>query len=97
MPHIVYTLRVILYAILILTDSALAIFIAIISAILGKRSNTNYYAGRTFCYVGGVIMGWKFVVEGEEYLWGHGAGEGEGSGHAGTGSGSSVMVGNHQR
>ena len=99
MAPLLFTLRLILYSITLLSVSFLAVFIGLISTILGKRLNTNYYVARTFYHVGGVIMGWKFEVEGEDYLWsvkglgGHESVEGV----AGEGGRSAVMVGNHQR
>lgn len=38
-------------------------------AILGKRMNTNYIVARTFFNVAGPLMGWKFIVDGEEHLF----------------------------
>jgi phosphatidylinositol glycan class A protein len=97
MAPLVYTFRVALYTTLLLSTSFFAILIASVGTILGKRVNVNYYVARTFYHVAGRIMGWRFVVEGEEYLWGHASSEGEGGGNVGKGGRSAVMVGNHQR
>lgn len=99
MAPLFFTFRLILYTITLLTVSFLAVVIGLIAALLGKRLNTNYYVARTFYYTAGLIMGWSFEVEGEEYLWSmKGVGGDEAvEGRAGEGGRSAVMVGNHQR
>ncbi|RXK38560.1 phosphatidylinositol glycan, class A [Tremella mesenterica] len=94
MPSIVFTLRVTLYTLLLLFVSFLAIFIAIISTLIGKRLSVNYYVARTFWHITGPLMGWKFEVQGEEHLWNVDIGDQAGS--ASKGGRSAVMVGNHQ-
>lgn len=99
MGTIIFRLRVTLYTITLLSVSLLAVFIGLFCTIIGKRLNTNYYVARTFWLTAGPIMGWKFIVEGEEYLWNLKEGEGGsgGEGVAGKTGRSAVMVGNHQR
>lgn len=94
MGTILFKIRLTIYTILLLSVSILAVFIGLCCTIVGKRLNTNYYVARTFCRVAGLVMGWKFIVEGEEYLWNS---SGEGGGTAGKNGRSAVMVGNHQR
>ncbi|WVQ80550.1 hypothetical protein IAT38_002655 [Cryptococcus sp. DSM 104549] len=94
MPHILYTLRLTLYTILLLSTSFLAVLIAIVCTLLGHRLNTNYYVARAFWHIAGPIMGWKFIVEGEEHLWNLEGGDG--AGQAGKKGRSMVMIGNHQ-
>jgi phosphatidylinositol glycan class A protein len=96
MQNIIYTFRVALYTVLLLGTSFFAILVALVATVLGKRLNTNFYVARTFYNVAARIMGWKFEVEGEEYLWGHASSAGEGGGNVGKGGRSAVMVGNHQ-
>ena len=94
---ILFKLRVALYTALLLLVSFIAVFEAILLTLCGKRLNTNYYVARSFFYIAGPIMGWNFVVEGEEHLWTlKGAGEGV-DGHAKDKGRSAVMLGNHQR
>nr|ODN79223.1 phosphatidylinositol glycan, class A [Cryptococcus depauperatus CBS 7841] len=92
MPQIVYTLRLILYSILLLSVSFLAVFIALLCTLTGHRLNTNYYVARTFWHIVGPAIGWKFHVEGEEHLWELP----DNGGKAAEGGRSMVMVGNHQ-
>jgi len=96
MPPLLFTLRVIVYTVLLLSVSFVSLFIALVSTILGKRLNTNYYVARTFYRVTGPIIGWKFEVEGEEYLWSLKHHGGQGAGDAREGGRSAVLVGNHQ-
>ncbi|WWC95939.1 hypothetical protein V866_002806 [Kwoniella sp. B9012] len=93
MANILFQLRLTLYAILLLLVSFFALIIGLVCTLTGRRLNTNYYVARTFYHVAGPILGWKFEVEGEEYLWKL---EGEGGGQAGKKGRSMVMVGNHQ-
>lgn len=95
---ILFKLRVTLYTVTLLAVSFLAVFEGIILSLVGKRLNTNYYVARSFWYIAGPIMGWKFEVEGEEYLWSLGEGvAAEGvSGDATKLGRSAVMLGNHQ-
>ncbi|WVR06222.1 hypothetical protein IAU60_003252 [Kwoniella sp. DSM 27419] len=93
MAPILFHLRVALYTITLLSVSFLALVIALGCTLVGHRLNTNYFVARTFYHLCGPIMGWKFEVEGEEYLW---KTEGEGGGQAGKKGRSAVMVGNHQ-
>ncbi|KAK8858442.1 hypothetical protein IAR55_002669 [Kwoniella newhampshirensis] len=96
MAPILFHLRVALYTITLLSVSFLAVFIGLICTLVGHRLNTNYFVARTFWHVAGPIMGWKFVVEGEEHLWNMESTGGEGEGQAGKKGRSAVMVGNHQ-
>ncbi|WWC88843.1 uncharacterized protein L201_003758 [Kwoniella dendrophila CBS 6074] len=93
MGKIIYNLRLTLYTILLLLVSFFALLIGLVCTLIGKRLNTNYYVARTFYNVAGPLIGWKFEVEGEDYLW---TLEGEGGGQAGKKGRSAVMVGNHQ-
>ena len=95
MPSFIFTFRLALYSITLISVSFLAVFIGVVSTLLGKRLNTNYYVARTFWHIAGPIMGWKFEVEGEEYLWR--MTELGNEGEAGVNGRSAVMVGNHQR
>ncbi|ORX40248.1 hypothetical protein BD324DRAFT_641151 [Kockovaella imperatae] len=95
MAKIVYTFRLALYTITLLLVSFLAVFIGIVCALLGQRVNTNYYVARSFWLIAGPIMGWKFQVEGEEYLWKQDGAEGF-NGVAGKNGRCAVMLGNHQ-
>ncbi|OCF43934.1 phosphatidylinositol glycan, class A [Kwoniella heveanensis CBS 569] len=91
MGKFLFQLRVALYTVVLLSVSFLALVIALVCTLVGQRLNTNYFVARTFYHVAGPIMGWKFEVEGEEYLW-----KIEGEGEAGKKGRSAVMVGNHQ-
>ncbi|WWC62404.1 uncharacterized protein I303_105000 [Kwoniella dejecticola CBS 10117] len=93
MAQILFQLKSALYTVLLLLVSFFALLIGLVCTLTGKRLNTNYYVARTFYHVAGPILGWKFEVEGEEYLWKL---EGEGGGVAGKKGRSMVMVGNHQ-
>ncbi|WWC70601.1 uncharacterized protein I206_104552 [Kwoniella pini CBS 10737] len=93
MAKILFQLKSALYTILLLLVSFFALLIGLVCTLTGKRLNTNYYVARTFYHVAGPILGWKYEVEGEEYLWKL---EGEGGGTAGKKGRSMVMVGNHQ-
>ena len=86
MGSIWFNIRLTVYTITLLTVSLWAVVIAFVATICGKRLNTNYYVARTFYYTAGPIMGWKFDLEGEEYL----------SQEFDQGR-SGVMIGNHQR
>lgn len=99
MAPLLFTFRLILYTTILLLVSFLAVFIGLVATLLGKRLNTNFYVARTFCTVGGFIMGWRFEVEGEEHLWSMKDVGGDPSveGRAGETGRSAVMVGNHQR
>ena len=99
MASVFFTLRLLLYIITLLSVSFLAVVIGLVATLLGKRLNTNYYVARTFYTIGGAIMGWRFEVEGEEYLWSMKgiAGDQAIEGRAGESGRSAVMVGNHQR
>ncbi|WWD18332.1 hypothetical protein CI109_102782 [Kwoniella shandongensis] len=96
MAHILFQFRLALYTITLLSVSFLAVFIGLICTLVGHRLNTNYFVARTFWHVAGPIMGWKFVVEGEEHLWNMEGTGGEGEGQASKKGRSAVMVGNHQ-
>ncbi|WVF69309.1 hypothetical protein IAT40_004085 [Kwoniella sp. CBS 6097] len=91
MGKILFQLHVALYTIVLLAVSFLALVIALVCTLVGQRLNTNYFVARTFYHIAGPILGWKFEVEGEEYLW-----KIEGEGEAGKKGRSAVMVGNHQ-
>ena len=94
---LLFKLRVALYTTILLLVSFIAVIEGLILTLVGKRLNTNYYVARTFYYIAGPIMGWKFEVEGEEHLWNLDIG-GEGvQGHATRQGRSAVMLGNHQR
>jgi phosphatidylinositol glycan class A protein len=94
----IFYFRLTLYTLILLTVSFWAILIGLVATILGKRLNTNYYVARTFWHVAGRALGWKFEVEGEEYLWDLKDVGGEGvEGQASKSGRSAVMVGNHQR
>nr|XP_019045831.1 phosphatidylinositol glycan, class A [Kwoniella bestiolae CBS 10118]OCF24761.1 phosphatidylinositol glycan, class A [Kwoniella bestiolae CBS 10118] len=93
MANITFQLRQALYTILLLLVSLFALVIGLVCTLTGQRLNTNYYVARTFYHVAGPILGWKFEVEGEEYLWKL---DGEGGGQAGKKGRRMVMVGNHQ-
>ena len=99
MAPLLYTFRLVLYTITLLSVSFVAVFIGLLATILGKRLNTNFYVARTFYHVGGFIMGWSFEIEGEEYLWSMKGVSGDEAveGRAGDKGRSAVMVGNHQR
>lgn len=90
MSKLVFYLRTGLYSTLLLGVSFVSLIIAPVATVLGKRLNVNYYVARTFWHVTGPLLGWKFVVEGEGYLW---AGQGE---RKNKDERSAVMVGNHQ-
>jgi len=95
MTKLIYYTRLTLYTITLLLVSFLAVAEGLILTIAGKRLNTNYYVARSFYYIAGPLMGWKFIVEGEEHLWNlKGVGV---EGEAGKKGRSAVMVGNHQR
>ncbi|KIR68477.1 phosphatidylinositol glycan, class A [Cryptococcus bacillisporus CA1873] len=94
MWEVIYYLNLTLYTILLLSISFIAVLIAVVCSLTGRRLNTNYYVARTFYRVAGPILGWKFKVEGEQYLW-ELSGE-HGGGKAGEKGRSMVMVGNHQ-
>ena len=92
---LIFRLRLALYTTLLLFVSFLATIEALILTILLKPVHTNYYVARSFWYIAGPIMGWKFEVEGEEYLW---VQEEDGvRKEAGKEGRSAVMLGNHQR
>lgn len=86
MGGIWFKIRLAVYTVTLLSVSLWAVVIALVATICGKRLNTNYYVARTFYFTAGFIMGWKFELEGEEYL-SMGIEQGR----------SAVMVGNHQR
>lgn len=90
MSKLVFYLRTGLYSGILLGVSFVSILITPVATVLGKRLNGNYYAARMFWHVAGPLLGWKFVVEGEGYLW---AGQGE---QKNKDERSAVMVGNHQ-
>lgn len=90
MAKIIFYFRTVLYSLVLLTVSFLAIGIGLLCTLFGKRLNTNYYVARTFYYTAGTVMGWTFEVEGEENL------DKGLEGDKGQGR-SAVMVGNHQR
>ncbi|KIR57265.1 phosphatidylinositol glycan, class A [Cryptococcus gattii Ru294] len=94
MWEVIYYLNLTLYTVLLLSISFVAVLIAVVCSLTGRRLNTNYYVARTFYHVAGPILGWKFKVEGEQYLW-ELSGE-HGGGKAGEKGRSMVMVGNHQ-
>ncbi|KAE8538726.1 hypothetical protein D1P53_005089 [Cryptococcus gattii VGV] len=94
MWEVIYYLNLTLYTVLLLSISFVAVLIAVVCSLTGRRLNTNYYVARTFYHVAGPILGWKFKVEGEQYLW-ELSGE-HGGGNAGEKGRSMVMVGNHQ-
>ncbi|KGB74839.2 phosphatidylinositol glycan class A [Cryptococcus deuterogattii R265] len=94
MWEVIYYLNLTLYTVLLLSISFVAVVIAVVCSLTGRRLNTNYYVARTFYHVAGPILGWKFKVEGEQYLW-ELSGE-HGGGKAGEKGRSMVMVGNHQ-
>ncbi|ODN95236.1 phosphatidylinositol glycan, class A [Cryptococcus wingfieldii CBS 7118] len=91
---LLYSLRMALYSLLLLTTSFIAVLIGVLCTLTRQRLNTNYYVARTFWHIAGPIIGWKFDVEGEDYLWS--LSESEGGGKAGKEGRSMVMVGNHQ-
>lgn len=91
MAKIVFYFRTFLYSVTLLTVSFMAVGIGLLCTLFGKRLNTNYYVARTFYYIAGVVMGWTFVVEGEEHL------DKGLEGDSGKQGRSAVMVGNHQR
>lgn len=95
MWKVIYYLNLALYTILLISTSFLAVLIAIVCSLTGRRLNTNYFVARTFYCIAGTILGWKFQVEGEQYLW-ELSGE-HGGGKANEKGRSMVMVGNHQR
>jgi phosphatidylinositol glycan class A protein len=98
MLKVVYYFRLVLYTVILLSVSFLAVFIGLVSTILGKRLNTNYYVARTFYFLAGSLLGWKLEVEGEEHLWTMKNVGGEGiDGEASTSGRSAVMLANHQR
>lgn len=86
MGALVFRLRFALYNTLLISVSFFAVFIGVIANLAGQRYNTNYYVARTFYYVAGPIIGWKYVVEGEEHF-----------AKSVTGEQPAVIVGNHQR
>ncbi|AAW43127.1 hypothetical protein CNBD4030 [Cryptococcus deneoformans B-3501A] len=94
MWKVIYYLNLALYTILLISTSFLAVLIAIVCSLTGRRLNTNYFVARTFYCIAGTILGWKFQVEGEQYLW-ELSGE-HGGGKANEKGRSMVMVGNHQ-
>ena len=96
--HLIFLLRNTIYTLILLGVAFFAVVIAFVSTLLGERLNTNYYVARTFWYIAGSIMGWKFDVEGEEHLWRLGEGGEVGAeGDAGKEGRSAVLIGNHQR
>lgn len=98
MPGLIYTFRVALYTVTLLSVAFFAIFQAVVFNLIGQRMNTNYYVARTFYLVAGPIMGWKFEVEGEEHLWQlSDMGDERVEGDARKGGRSAVLLGNHQR
>lgn len=68
MGAIQWKLRITLYYVLLVLTGFVATFESIICALLGQRGNTNFYVARTFWYIAGPIIGWKFEIEGEEHL-----------------------------
>lgn len=94
MGTFMFKIRLTVYTIILLAVAFLAVFIGLVCTLLGKRLNTNYYVARTFLKTAGFVMGWTFIVEGEEYLWNS---SGEGGGTAGKNGRSAVMLSNHQR
>ena len=94
---LLFKLRVGLYTCVLLFVSFIAVLEGVVLTLIGKRLNTNYYVARTFYHLAGPIMGWKFIVEGEEHLWNLEVGEGGVQGHATKNGRSAVMLGNHQR
>ncbi|TXT13406.1 hypothetical protein VHUM_00773 [Vanrija humicola] len=68
MGAIQWKLRITVYYVLLVFTGFVATFESIICALLGQRSNTNYYVARTFWHLAGPIIGWNFEVEGEEHL-----------------------------
>ncbi|KAL1408126.1 Phosphatidylinositol N-acetylglucosaminyltransferase GPI3 subunit [Vanrija albida] len=88
MGAIMWKLRITVYYVLLIFTGFVATFESIIAALLGQRSNTNYYVARTFWYMAGPIIGWKFEVEGEEHL--------QALASKPSSERSAVLLGNHQ-
>ncbi len=64
-----YYIRFTIYSVTLLAVSFIAVFIGLVATLLGNRLNTNHYVALTFYHICGPLIGWKFDVEGEEYLW----------------------------
>lgn len=81
-----YYLRMISFIFGLLVGSLTGVLSGIAVSVVkpGWRKNVQWLVARTFYYLVSPLIGWEFVVEGEEYLAGCYKGE------------SNVLVGNHQ-